>query len=56
MGASGVFVRSIATSASALSRERQPRLSFPARIIAGQRRALATVQNGILILNVGTAS
>jgi hypothetical protein len=40
-------VRSIVTSASPCSRERQQRLVFPAPVITGQRRTLATVQNGI---------
>jgi protein AFG1 len=45
-----MVVRSIATSANPRPREQQSRLVFPAPIIAGQRRTLATVQNGILTL------
>ncbi|PMD19118.1 hypothetical protein NA56DRAFT_215343 [Hyaloscypha hepaticicola] len=45
MGNWGMAVRSIATEATPRSKGRQIRLVFPAPIIAGQRRTLATVQN-----------
>jgi hypothetical protein len=47
MGNWGMAVRSIATEATPRSKGRQIRLVFPAPIIAGQRRTLATVQNGM---------